>query len=543
MKEESAIIRHKRYTSAKSTMDLWLSRLTDIYDLFFPYRNDIYYKAEASSRQNQIFDETGMMSAKQFASNLQSILMPSFQRWIELIPGKAISEHSAFKENPDELKKIKEKLQQDTEILFDYLDSSDFSNSIAEAFQDLTVGTGFLQINEGSIEEPFIFKSIPIGKIIASEGSDGRLQNFWREWEIPLIDILQKWPLLKMPSRYNSRLKETPYEKVKLIEGCLYYPSNPFDSKYFYYVRFVEDPVDVYKQWMSFSPFIGFRYEKAPGETLGIGVAQYAYPAVRVLNAMTRLDLKSFKFRAFPAYVDASGRSLNPNTARIEPGALIVVSPDFGSRSPIQPIPVGGDPRFSQLSIQLKQQRVKEIMMAEPLGEISQVPTKTATEIAIRQRNYIQRNAAAASRLAVELIKPIIDRCIEILRKKALITDIQTSVGVFRLGTKNKIVSIHYKSPVISLQDSKDVAKLTQWAQLMLQLYGVDNTLMAVEKYKVPYYVAEKLGVDLELVKGSEEFEGEAQQAAQTMMQLQQAQQAQQQPEQGTPLTGVPGGQ
>ena len=518
MKQESVEIRQTRYSSAKQTMDLWLSRLTDIYDLFFPYRNDIFYKTEAQPRQNQVFDTTGMQSARQFASNLQSILMPSFQRWIDLVPGKVLENHASIEEN--ELKKIKEKLQEDTEILFDYLNASNFSTAIGESFQDLTIGTGFLQITEGTLDDPFKFNSIPIGKIITSEGKDGKLSNFWRKWNISLQEVLQKWPDLKLPSKYKQVLKTNPYEKVKIIEGCLEYPDNKYEERYFYYVSFEDSSIDVYQRWMSFSPFIGFRYDKAPGETLGIGVAQYAYPAVRVLNVMSQLDLKAFKFIAFPAYTDASGRSLNPHTAVVEPGSLIVISPEFGNRSPIQPIPVGGQPRFAQLSIQLKQQTVKNIMMAEPLGNISEAPTKTATEIAIRQRNYIQRNASAASRLAVELIKPIIDRCIEILRKKGLIQDIQTSVEVFRIGTKNKIVSIHYKSPVISLQDSKDVSKMMQWAQLMLGLYGVDNTLMAIEKYKVPVWVAEKLGVELEMIKGDKEFESDSIATAQAMAQL-----------------------
>ena len=526
--QETPEERENRYQQAKTAMDVSLSRLSDIYDLFCPYRNDINVQTLGTSRQNQIFDETGMTCAKQFARNLQNILMPSFQRWISLVPGKSLIEYTELSENEDEIKKIREKLQKDTEILFDFLNASDFSTALGESFQDLTIGTGFLQVNEGTLYEPFIFNSIPIGQIITSEDQFGKLKNFWRTWDIPLKQVLEKWPELKMPNRYTNILNTSPYEKVELIEGCIYYPTNEYEKRYFYYVRFEDDLEDVYTEWMSFSPFIGFRYDKVPGETLGIGVAQYAYPAVRVLNMMSELDLKSFKFRAFPAYVDASGRSINPNTARIEPGALIVVSPDFATRSPIQPIPVGGDPRFAQLSIQLKQQRVKEIMMAEPLGEISQVPTKTATEIAIRQRNYIQKNAAAASRLAVELIKPIIDRCIDILRNKTLIKDIQTSVGVFRMGTKDKIVSIHYKSPVISLEDSKDVSKFVQWAQLMGQLYGPDNTLMTMEKFKIPYWVAEKLGVELDLIKSNKEFQGDMAQQAEAALQMQQQMQTQQ---------------
>lgn len=520
----SAEEREVLYRNAKSVMSLWLSKLTDIYDLFFPYRNDIYYHTEAESRQNEIFDETAMVSGRQFANNLQSILMPAFQRWITLVPGKALQEHAAI--SPDDMKEIESKLQKDTEILFDYINGSNFSQVINEAFQDLTIGTGFIQINEGTLSDPLKFNSIPIGKIITSEGLNGRLENYWREWEVPLRDVKNIWKDIKIPEKHSFSLKNNPDNIVRLIEGCVHYPNNEYDKRYLYYVRFEDTTTDAYKKWMSLSPFVGFRYDKAPGDTLGVGVAQYAYPAAKVLNTMVALDLKSFKFRAFPAYIDASGRSLNPNTARIEPGSLIVVSPDFGGRSsPIQPIPVGGDPRFAQITIQNQQQKIRDIMMAEPLGDITKIPTKTATEMSIRQNNYIRKNAAAASRLAVELIKPIVDRCIEILRNKGLIKDISTSSGIFRMGSHNKVVSIRYKSPIISLQDSKDVNKLVQWTQLMMQTYGPQGTLASIERYNVPYWVAEKLGVDLELIKSSTEFQNDAEQAAQTMMKLQQASQ------------------
>ena len=524
---ENTSVRYERYKKAKETMDLWRGKLDEMYDYYFPYRNDIFVtESEGQIDQNEIFDETGMISAHLFANNLQYVLMPPFQRWIELEAGDVIEGHAALSD--DEREKINEKLQKDTDILFKYINSSNFALAMNEAYQDLCIGTGFLQIVEGDIDKPLHFYSIPLGKISVSEGYDGLLRNFWREWDIPVRDIKSKWPDVKLTNNLKSTLKNTPDEKVCLLEGCIYYPDNPIEKRYLYYLQPKEEQTDIVSRWMEMSPFIGFRYTKAPGQTLGIGVAQYAFPAVKVLNKMAELELKSFKFHAFPAYVDASGRSINPNTARIEPGALVVVSPDFATKSPIQPIPVGGSPQFAQLEMQIKQQTIREIMMVEPLGPVQQTPQKTATEISIRQQNYLRRNSSAASRLAVECIKPVVEKCLHILRKKGLITDIITTAGIFKISVNEKTVRLDYKSPLISLQDSQDVNRLMQWVNIVMSMYGQEGTMAAMERFKIPEWVADKMDIDLGLIKNDEEFEQDTKQIAQAQLMMRQ-QAAQQQ--------------
>lgn len=534
MEVETAKERLKRYERAKAVMDLWHGRNKEVYRYFFPYRDDIYVTTEGEWKQNAIFDETGQISGRQFANKLQDILMPPFQRWIELQAGDVIKGHKALSE--DEKEKIDEKLQKDTEILFKYITESNFALSVNESFQDLTVGTGFIQISEGDLTHPLHFSAVSIGKITTSEGIEGRLDNFWREWEIPIEDIQVKWPDASLPANLTkSRDKQN---KVCLVEGCIKYNENDDDHKYFYYVQLKEKNIDIVKRWKPFNPFTGFRYDKAPGQTLGMGVATYALPAVKMLNKMAELDIKAFKYRAFPAYIDASGRALNPNTARIEPGSLIVVNPEFASAPPIQPIPVGGNPQFAKLDMQLIRDRIREMMMVEPLGDVNQTPSKTATEMSIRQQNYIRKNAAAASRLAVELIEPLVTKSLEILRKKGLIQDIQTSAGIFRIGIKDKVVSLNYKSPIISLQESKDVQTFTNWVTLIMEMYGQQGAMASMERFQVPEWVAEKLGVDLTLIKNDKEFESEVVGAAQKVAQYQQQQQQQQQ--QVAPQTATP---
>jgi hypothetical protein len=522
--------RLKRYQQAKNVMDLWRSTLEEAYKYCFPYREDLSMKEEGQTTTSEVWDETALIAAQQFANNLQYIMMPPFQRWIQLEAGELIENHGALSD--EDRKAINEKLQRDTAIIFQYLDQSNFHIALNETFQDLCIGTGFLQISEGSLAHPLKFNSISIGKVVVSESVNGRLEDFWRMWDIPLREIKIKWPDARLPAALERDLSKNQEIKVKLIEGCIYHPENKPENQFFYYVMLEERNVDIYIDWLESSPFVGYRYSKAPNETLGIGVAQYALPAIRMVNKMSELDISAFKFRAFPAYIDASGRSVNPNTARIEPGSLIVVSPDFSGKPPIMPLASGGDPRFAALAIQQKQQVIKEIMLAEPLGNISQTPTKTATEISIRQQNYIQKNTAAAARLAVECIKPIIERCLHILRKKGLIRDINTSVGIFQTSVKDKTVRINYKTPIGALQDNTDIKNLLNFVQVLSPIYGQAGAVMTLEKYKIPTWVAQKLGLDLELVVNESEFENNVKVAAKAAQLLNQQQNPQQNPQQ-----------
>ena len=80
------------------------------------------------------------------------------------------------------------------------------------------------------------------------------------------------------------------------------------------------------------SPFIAFRWLKAPGEIYGRGPVAKALPDIRTANKVVELVLKNASIAATGIWQAEDDGVLNPATVRLEPGAIIPKAP--GQRGP-----------------------------------------------------------------------------------------------------------------------------------------------------------------------------------------------------------------
>lgn len=544
---ESLEDRTERYKKAKTIQIQWRSFYQDAYRYLYPNRESFYTETEGVSKTNEIFDETPQIAGIQFANNLQSLLMPPYRRWIELEAGDVIKNTNP---SDDQLKAINEKLENDTEILFRALESSNFNFAMNEGFQDIAVGTAVIALNEGPLTKPLNFMCIPLRDICFEEDMYGEISSFWHDVYISLKDIKIKWKNARLTESMAQQLVESPYEKVHLIEACVFYPENPIGQQFVYYVTDEGGENEIVApEFREFNPFTCARYSKMSGETWGRGVAIASLSLIQVLNRMMEWVLRSAKFQAFPAYLMANTGAINAYNTTIEPGALIPYTPDPSGAPPLQPLVTSGNPEFAGMEIQQKQQTLRELFFADPLGQPGDNPNQTATEVSIRQQNFIRQNGAAIGRLAYEFIVPLITKCLMILRRKALIRDIQTTRGLLEVSIDKQTVALAYKSPLLDVQKQADIENITQYLQLMMQTLGA-NALMALEVFKLPAELAQLMDVPLDLVKSEGEIMNLFQQMQKNMEEAQQA--SQQQPalgEAGNPITQqlqggapVPGG-
>ena len=94
---------------------------------------------------------------------------------------------------------------------------------------------------------------------------------------------------------------------------------------------------------------------------------------------------------------------INPNTFSLEPGSFFPVDLDGGM--PVAAFPLPNESRFSRLSIAELQKTIKDIFLSSWLDNNLRTPNMTATEIAIRQQEFIRRIGGAIGRFAHEFIK------------------------------------------------------------------------------------------------------------------------------------------
>ena len=79
-----------RYRKAKSIKDQWIPIFEDCYEYALPQRESFYSESIAKRRSERIFDETAVVGVQEFASRLQSGIVPNYARWADFVSGSEI---------------------------------------------------------------------------------------------------------------------------------------------------------------------------------------------------------------------------------------------------------------------------------------------------------------------------------------------------------------------------------------------------------------------------------------------------------------------
>lgn len=484
----------RRYKSARSKADLWTSLLETCYHYTNPSRNLYYWTSQYQGAQKnaKVYETTAVAARRTFASKIHNTLTPPQQIWAGLVAGSRVPE--------DQKDAINKQLQEITNILFDYLHHSNFDIAMAECYDDLAIGTAVLIINEGySDDEPLLFYSVPLARVAIEDSINGLPETIFHWWdEVQVSQIKEMWPNAKLSATMEAMLRADPMASVKqIVEGCVYFHNHRTGKKYYTYIVFADDMNEMLlEEDRDSSEFIAFRWSKLNNEVMGRGPVIDALPSILSLNELFRIELKSANFNISKPYMAYSDGIFNPWTFQLEPNTVIPVAPNASGQFPIMPFPDNANPEFMQVTANDLRTQIHQLMYSNPLGPIED-PSKTATELALRQKNMADEIGPVYTRLVRELCAPIIDRSLHVLQKKGLIP---------RIEVNGKEIKIKYQSPLIFAQGKNDIERFMNWVQVLQSVYG-ESAAMFIHPSNVPEWTREKLGVDPSLMPDKEQIE------------------------------------
>lgn len=508
----------RRYADARTRGMTWLNHFEDIYDYFMPNRNIARQSAVGEKHNVHLYDSTGILAVRSFVSLLHTGLTPPGLQWLELEPG------SEALQNEADVDLIRKQLKEVTNIIFKFIETSNFKMAINETYYDLAVGTGAMIVNEGTFDNPLVFSSVPLLRIYPEAGVNGQIETVWRDFsKFPVRNITRTWPTAKLSAELSTMLETDPNAKVDLVEGTVF---NPKKNAWDYIVWEERTNSIIIDQFFRSSPWIVFRSFKRADEVYGRGPADQALPTMTSLNEVIADELKAARLRSNPIFMGASDGIFNPHTINLEPWSIIPISPTSMGQLPLQNVPMGGDPQFRQVQIADLRKMINKIFFAEPLGPLDPNSNITATEILIRKEEQTEERVPFVGRLQFELLDKLTQRIVFILKKKGLIPNIVID---------GKEITVKYKSPLIQTQGLQNVNRAVQLAQTSQSIFGPQLSLLGLNSNEWFEYLADNLDVDPKLVKSARELEVLGAQATQT---------AQAQPQlPGAPTGGLPQGQ
>ncbi|MFM7345085.1 MAG: portal protein [Tagaea sp.] len=474
----------RRYRRAKQARGPWEGVWQDCYDFALPQRNAVASAPSVERRSDRLFDGTAPDAADQLAASLMSQLVPPWTRWFGLQPGADVPEAQRAV--------VGEVLEKTGAVLQGHFDRSNFAVEAHQCFLDLVVaGTATLQFEEAAPGNgsAFRFSAVPLAQIFVEEGGEGRPDTVFRVSEMRADRIVERFPRAELPEdvkRDAARVEEGIERRLTVVEIAI-----PEDGAV-RYVALLEDgaavrePVVLAEGRFAQSPFLVFRWLKAPGELYGRSPVMKALPDIKTANKVVELVLKNASIAVTGIWQADDDGVLNPANIKLQPGTII---PKAVGSARLTPLEAPGRFDVSNLVLEDLRKRIRHALLADRLGAI-EGPKMTATEVLERSAEMARILGATYGRLQSELLTPLVGRAISILRRRGQVPP---------MVIDGRVVDLQYKSPLARVQSESEVRNAIAWIQ-QTSILGPE-AMATVDAGAAARWIARAMGVPADIVK------------------------------------------
>ena len=436
---------------------------------------------------DRVFDATAPDAVEQLAASLLGEVTPPSGGWFEMVPGDAVPDGAQAD--------LAEKLSRVVRIVQGHFERSNFAVEIHQAYLDLvTVGTACLRLEEAGHDAPsrFRFGAVPVRELAFEERVDGRLDTVFRQLWLGIDDIWEKWPEAKIPAALRQRDHQS-LEKYAVIEAVL--PDRRGQGDYEYVVFFADDAagegeggtVDqvIASGRFEVSPYIAFRWLKAPGEIYGRSPVMKALPDIKTANKVVELVLKNASIAVTGIWQADDDGILNPATVRLVPGSII---PKAVGSAGLTPLDAPGRFDVSDVVLADLRERIRRCLLADRLGQVD-APRMTATEVLERASENARLLAATYSRLQAELIFPLMRRALHVLARSGELPEISLD------GNE---VCLRHSAPMAQIGQKAKAGQVLDWLERLTKL-GPEAT-NSVDIDRTVRWLADRFGVPQDLL-------------------------------------------
>jgi hypothetical protein len=459
----------QRATAAWNGRSQYDAMLRDVYDYVMPYRDVTGLhvpngRSEGERRVDKVFDATAMKAAYRFAGRMQTELTPIFQPFFALEAGPLVPDG-------DEKKTLSEQLQKVGEMVAGILASGSFHTRSHEMYLDLFAGTGAMFMADGDDDDLVRFATVPIAELALESGPWGDIWHiYWRRSWL-LRDLKARWPNGKFDAALLKAIEDQPDTKTNVWQYTRYDEPSKTWKLLVWCDRSADDAMPIHAEDFRVSPWLTPRFFVVPGEAYGRGPAQQAMPFIKTGNKARELTLKAGSLAVSGVWTRRDDGVFNPDTAVIAPGTMWAVASNGGPLGPtVQRLDIPGNFDMAQVVMQEERDQMKQALFDDTLPPDT-AAVRSATEIAERMRRLSQDLAGVYGRLTLEIIKPLVQRVIDVLERKG---KLPTNIKIDQLLTQVRVVS-----PIAAGQNAASMSAAVNAMQMVGMLGGPQAPMVA----------------------------------------------------------------
>ena len=502
-----------RFDRLKAQRQNWETHWQEVADYMQPRKADVTKtRSKGDKRTELIFDSSPIQAVELLAASLHGMLTNPSTPWFSL----------RFKNSELEMEdEAKLWLENATDVMYTAFNRSNFQQEIFELYHDLiTFGTAAMFIQEDN-EDVLKFSTRHINEIFIAEDDKGRIDTVYRKFKLSARAAMQQFGT-KVSTDIQAQAKKDPYNEVEILH--VVYPRSdfnpnlkdtenmPFESVYIEMKNGNELSVSGFQEF----PFVVPRYLKASHEIYGRSPAMTALPDVKMLNEMSKTTIKAAQKQVDPPLLVPDDGFLLP--VRTVPGGLNFYR--SGTRDRIEPLNIGAN---NPLGLNMEEQRrtaIRNVFYVDQLL-MQQGPQMTATEVIQRNEEKMRLLGPVLGRLQSELLKPMIDRCFNILYRRGQFAPAPDFLS-------GQDIEIEYVSPLAKAQKSSELSSITRGIEILGSLANVAPVFDYINFDALVKHVADLVGVPQKVLKLQSQVNAEREEAAQAAQQQQQMAQMQQ---------------
>lgn len=473
----------RRYRIAEEKRSQWTRLWDDCYAYTLPAQSGSRSGVQSgggAAANDMLFDGTAADAVDQLAASLLAGLTPPGGKWFSLTAGEQVPEA--------ERRQVDAMLKAASSALQAHFDRSNFMVEVHQGFLDLVIGgSACIMFDEEAIgaASAFRFRAMSLGECTLGEGPSGRIERVMRKARLKIDDIRARFP----GSPGAQSLPDEAGTSSGGAEGHWIIEAVEPEKNGFRYRAVLAEGADanalLADQMLEASPFLAFRWMKAPGEVYGRSPVMKALPDIKTANKVVELVLKNASIAATGMWQADDDGVLNPANIRLKPGVII---PKAVGSAGLTPLDAPGRFDVSQLVLDDLRARIRHALLSDKLGAIDG-PRMTATEVIERSSEMARLLGAVYARLQAELLTPLIDRGVAILRRRGEIPDIRID---------GRSVRLQYRSPLGDNQRRTDALATLEWLQTSLGLGPAAQATINIPA--AVRYLARELGAPSELL-------------------------------------------
>lgn len=449
-----------RYQRAANARAPWVTLWQDCYDYTLPAFAALSGGIRPDRRAEKLFDGTAADAVDQLAATLLNNLVPVQGSWFTLRTGSDVEAADAAALAP-QLAKYEGVIRQ-------HFIRSNLNVALHQCLLDLIIGgTACLLCEEtppGSLSA-YRFAAIPLRDAVLSDSGTGTLDTLYRPLRLSLNTARIRYPHIAFPEGEGDTTldlleavepRETGGVTVSLVllEGDGYGP------------RLLQSRV------LGQSPLIAMRWMKAPSEDYGRSPVMKALPDIKTANKVVELILKNASIAVAGIWQADDDGVLNPANITLTPGAIIPKA--VGSKG-LTPLDMPGKFDVSQLVLDDLRGRIRHALLVDRLPQALS-RTMTATEVVARTAEMAVLLSGVYSRLATELLYPLLMRGIHILERRGVLPALPLGTG---------LLTVDIASPLVKAAGAGQIQLLQDWLGMVRSL-GAD----AVAQLNAPAILA-----------------------------------------------------